>query len=83
MNVTDDPFKDYEDLKIVLCHRCPWVGHCPVEHRDALKYLQEREGTQMDMSLTLQVEAYLEALETAKKGAEACPGVILIRESKL
>jgi len=69
-----------EEFKPVLCDRCPFVYHCPVEQSGALRHVRVKEG--MILSDT-EMEKFQGALELANKAAEFCPGVILIRESKL
>lgn len=69
-----------EDFKPVLCDRCPFVYHCPVEQSDALRHVREKEGTILSDT---QMENFQGALELANKAAESCPCVILIRESRL
>lgn len=69
-----------EEFKPVLCDRCPFVYHCPVEQRDALRYVKTREGTLIPEEKEAE---FCEAMELVKKAAESCPGVILIRESRL
>ncbi len=67
-----------DSFKPVLCDRCPFVYHCPVEQSDALRHVREKEG--MILSDTQKFQG---ALELAKKAVEDCPCVILIRESRL
>ena len=69
-----------EPFKPVFCDICPFIYYCPVEQRAALRYIVSREGALIPKEEDARFYA---AMELAKKAAESCPGVILIRESKL
>lgn len=69
-----------EPFKPVFCGICPFIYYCPVEQRDALRYISSREGALIPKE---EDARFHEAMDLAKKAAESCPGVILIRESKL
>ena len=69
-----------EPFKHVFCDSCPFIHYCPVEQRDALRYISSREGALIPKEEDAKFHA---AMALAKKAAESCPGVVLIRELRM